>query len=380
MREAGFVMMFQDHSRLIPRYMGRSHSKEEHTNIEHSALPVDFLSTHEKKSPALSNVLRQAFSDMVNQAINYSKGGFAAKDRRRAEQQTRYDAAVRSLSKVQQYLGLRQRPDSKSSEPSGIMLDDLVSSKKSILDLSVVLIAVDLEACEQNHNAITEIGISVLDTIDLIGIPAGDKGVHWKKKIRSKHFRIDEYRNYRHQIWLSGNPDGFEPEFGTSEFISLKEAPSIVAECFRLDVPKWPVPLDRHQVGCLSLHPSGKRNIVLVGHDIEHDIKYLQKLGYNPKNLPNLIDIVDTATLYKAWKHESQKKSLKGILSEFDITAWGLHNAGNDARYTLECAVMIAMAAANTNLGAKGTEMKLLETERVETIFHELGCIEMEFR
>jgi DNA polymerase III alpha subunit (gram-positive type) len=87
------------------------------------------------------------------------------------------------------------------------------------------------------------------------------------------------------------------------------------------------------------------RNIVLVGHDIEADIKYLNVLGFNPCDIPNLREQVDTASMYRAYRREPHTRSLGGILVDLNIAGWDLHNAGNDATYTLQAMVGIALRA-----------------------------------
>lgn len=86
-----------------------------------------------------------------------------------------------------------------------------------------------------------------------------------------------------------------------------------------------------------------KRNIVFVGHDVGADIAYLRQLGYDPSNLSNLVDTVDSATMYRFLRREPNPRSLGSILAELDITGWNLHNAGNDAVYTMQAMLAIAL-------------------------------------
>lgn len=84
-----------------------------------------------------------------------------------------------------------------------------------------------------------------------------------------------------------------------------------------------------------------KRNIILVGHDVDADIRFLRKIGYEINNL-QLHEACDTTTMWKALKREINPRSLAGILAELGITGWNLHNAGNDAVYTLQAMLGIA--------------------------------------
>lgn len=83
-----------------------------------------------------------------------------------------------------------------------------------IFEQDVVFVCVDVEAWERDHNIITEIGISTLDTRDLAGIAPGKDGEHWTKLIRARHFRIEEYKNLHNHEFVSGCADKFEKEFG----------------------------------------------------------------------------------------------------------------------------------------------------------------------
>lgn len=85
-----------------------------------------------------------------------------------------------------------------------------------------------------------------------------------------------------------------------------------------------------------------KRGIVLVGHDVGTDINYLRTIGYEVHNLLSLREIVDTASMWRYVKREQNPRSLGSILVDLNITGWNLHNAGNDAVYTLQAMIKIA--------------------------------------
>ena len=88
-----------------------------------------------------------------------------------------------------------------------------------------------------------------------------------------------------------------------------------------------------------------KRNVILVGHDIATDISYLRKLGYDPYNLANLHEMIDTSLMYRALEREPHPRNLGSILANLGIAGWYLHNAGNDAVYTLQAMIGIAIKA-----------------------------------
>lgn len=86
------------------------------------------------------------------------------------------------------------------------------------------------------------------------------------------------------------------------------------------------------------LEPHTSRNLVLVGHDIAQDIKYFDTLGIHLLDLKNFTRQVDTQEMCQAWQNETQGRGLGKILSQLEIPSKNLHNAGNDAYYTV-CAM-----------------------------------------
>lgn len=85
------------------------------------------------------------------------------------------------------------------------------------------------------------------------------------------------------------------------------------------------------------------RKIAIVGHDIFSDIRYLSSLGVDLFILPNLLDHIDTQDMHQAWRASNQGRGLERVLSELRIISKNLHNAGNDAYYTLCAMVGIAL-------------------------------------
>jgi DNA polymerase III alpha subunit (gram-positive type) len=86
-----------------------------------------------------------------------------------------------------------------------------------------------------------------------------------------------------------------------------------------------------------------KRNIILVGHGVGADISYLKSIGYDVHNLSNLQELVDTALMWQSLKREVNPRNLGSVLAELDIVGWNLHNAGNDAVYTLQAMIGISI-------------------------------------
>jgi hypothetical protein len=160
--------------------------------------------------------------------------------------------------------------------------------------------------------------------------------------------------------FVQGAPDRFEKDFGTTEIISKRDACRIVAGCFKepFSKPQTQEEIDASWEYLSTANEPGiakeERNIIFLGHNPACDVDYLRTLGYDPTNLLNLLAFLDTAALYRAHKKEANPRSVGGILSEFGLTGWNLHNAGNDAVYTMW--IMLATIVAEAEAREKEKE------------------------
>lgn len=341
----------------------------------------------------------------------------AAKKKKAADRTVQILASCRSLTRAQKYFGLRPTP-AKLAEPDMSMSwdeqaafyaqqDSQASVKLDPLDVSKpapfpfdqfpVLVCPDIESYERAHDIITEVGISTLDTLDLIDLPPGHNGENWRKHIRSRHFRIQENTAYRNKDFCIGDPDAFQ--FGDSEFVSIKDIGEEIDSCFQ-----WPFSAPYKHDGSLkfknwnsltaqldaatlrdndsdpALLQKGpkERTILIVGHDIKSDLAYLSKLNSSifaskparttsadahpaeeqlgtsslddqaaraAKALQAIKEALDTAELYKVLMKDQNTRSLAGLLYDLEIPGFYLHNGGNDARYTLEALVAMTIKA-----------------------------------
>lgn len=203
-------------------------------------------------------------------------------------------------------------------------------------DRSVVFIAVDCEAWERNNKIVTEIGFATLDMDDVLNIPPGKNCENWFPKIRHRHFRIKEHLGCRNGTHVEDNADRFE--FGESEIISKRDT-NILAGVFK---PPYSRGFSADKSSTNSSGDNAEhRDIILVGHDTGNDIDYLRQAGFDPLNRSNLLEVLDTAVIWRAFKRELSNRKIGDILYELEMVGWNLHNAGNDAAYTLQ--MMLAM-------------------------------------
>lgn len=210
----------------------------------------------------------------------------------------------------------------------------------------MVFVSIDVEAYEKDHSKILEIGVATLDTRSLLNTPPGADGENWRSKIEARHFLIKENQYLRNHEFVRGCPDRFE--FGTTLVIPLDLAASAVEECFK---PPFGGLVDSS--GGVELED---RKVVLVGHDTQTDLDYLKRLGLYAQSLPGVVDCLDSASLYRTWKQDPQIMSLGKVLADFDIIGWNLHNAGNDAVYTIQ-AMLAVCVRESTIRGSSQTEV-----------------------
>lgn len=100
-----------------------------------------------------------------------------------------------------------------------------------------------------------------------------------------------------------------------------------------------------------------KRKLVFVGHDVRQDIKYLSSVGFEVLTLQGLIGQLDTKEIHQAWRASEQGKGLHHVLNDLLIQSKHLHNAGNDAVFTLRALIGVAIEAIREKeVKAKGEE------------------------
>ena len=393
----GFDIGFQLEGEPRPRYLGRLAHNVAVSELQ-DMIPAEGMVPEERLE--LDNRSLPAFRKKMEFAVlagkNNAQGQKERKKRERVVQMGRWCA---QLKRTQCYLGLRPKVNAKledfDTDPNatweesqaaeeaykvavGILLPPVDFNKPAryLFNLNVIFISVDIEAYERDPKKLTEVGISTLDTLDIVKTPPGEGGVEWTRQIRCRHFRIADHAHLTNEDFVRGCPDDFRLEFGTSEWISANKIPQVVAGCFRApysapgQYERYPTKLS----DCATYGPRieplvnsencPKRNIILVGHGVKSDITYLRSIGYDVSNLGNLLEAVDTIDLWRAWKHEQQAPKLGHILFELEVDGWHLHNAvwtffaryinhdqrlnmqqGNDAAYTMQALVGIALAA-----------------------------------
>ncbi|KAK4988428.1 hypothetical protein LTR50_003942 [Elasticomyces elasticus] len=386
LRDFGLALDFPDHPALRPRWLGHSTSKDHYAFLEKCIPDRRFRFAGEPKgmyAPEVGSL--EAFKAKMEAIAELNK------NRKKGDKSKKKQALLGlqsdssgQVKRVQRYLRLRPRVQGGGHLDSGPVpaspsppLPAVDPSRLSPYDFdsSAVFICIDCESYERNHSLITEIGIATLDTNDIKNIPPGVKGEAWFAKIRARHIRIKEHLHLENRDFVQGCAESFE--FGKSEIVSLKDAPQVIGSCFKepFSAPGSSEPADlldlsdTQSTTTTTTPESPMRNVIILGHDTQQDISYLHTLGYSPLNLSTLLEVMDTRAMYQAHTRNAQPRSLANILYDFDLVGWNLHNAGNDAVYTMHVMLAMAVQGAQDRDGAATKEEKMEQSrERTEEI------------
>lgn len=250
---------------------------------------------------------------------------------------------LNDISLLRQYLGLEKKKD--SAPGSNVAVDP-------------VFIAIDLEAYERDQSKITEVGLAMLDSRHLAACPPESSHVSsWLKKIRSRHFIIKQYKNLLNRKHVKGCPMNFL--FGESQFISRFDANKILKQIFTIKDSAPPSNPDEKKT----------RPVILVGHDIQGDIVYLRKLGFSIDRT-EIINVTDTQKIARSITLPIGLSKLSSALGQNPLY---LHNAGNDATYTMQSLLLMALYGHELPEpdSLKLARDDVLRREKVELAFQE---------
>ncbi|KAF2464640.1 uncharacterized protein BDR25DRAFT_95977 [Lindgomyces ingoldianus] len=367
-RNNGLVSPFPEHPRCTPRYLGRSHSRQQFDDMVEAVPSPSFRAPGEKISPPLEKRTLEYFKQQMEELLDLQRAkGKAQKLKKKQERIIKQQNMGMQFKRAQRYLGLRLAKKNGPNLPGNVDLtweeprksEEEGAGKLSITSINaslpvpfpfekdVVIVSVDVESYERDHNKITEVGIATLDTRDLNGVAPGKDGEAWRSKIRARHLRIYEHRHLNNVEFVSGCAGNFE--FGDSEFVRLDEVSEVIATCFKPPFCNHRKENDSEKSIAELMQKidlSEQRNLIFLGHDPTGDIRYLNQLGFKAMDLPNMLETLDTASLYRVWKREPNPTKLGNILYDFDTVAWNLHNAGNDAVYTVHAMLAICVREA----------------------------------
>ncbi|KAK6344562.1 hypothetical protein TWF696_008193 [Orbilia brochopaga] len=237
----------------------------------------------------------------------------------------------------------KQAKNARSERKKQAQLQNRLNMLKSAAEIvngkqDYAFISIDIESWEKNHDIITELGLS-LYVSNAEHTNLDETGYH----ITSDHIIVKEHRSFKNGDYVADASGNFE--FGKSRYVPLAELQATVASF--MEAARTLPQADELKDSKTSKNRSpetttnSQRQLVLVGHDVNADIEYLRKLGYNSE-LTQFTIIFDTMEMWKGIADTPNGISLTKLCNELGIVAWNVHNAGNDARYTLNA--FLAMA------------------------------------
>lgn len=81
------------------------------------------------------------------------------------------------------------------------------------------------------------------------------------------------------------------------------------------------------------------RKLVLVGHEIQSDLRVLRHLGFDESSVIGIIDTQKIACEVLS----TEPRTLGNFLTEFEYPSRNLHCAGNDAHFTLRLLLLLTI-------------------------------------
>ncbi|GEQ70145.1 hypothetical protein JCM33374_g3821 [Metschnikowia sp. JCM 33374] len=183
-----------------------------------------------------------------------------------------------------------------------------------------VLFCVDVEAWERNTQVVTEIGVSIYD-------PEEQENA-LTPVIRTYHIVIDKNQNKRNGRFVPDHMNNFME--GTSVLLPMYQAKTLLQKLVDKYFGQW-----------------ATKWCTLVGHDLRNDIDYLAKIGIHVP--PSCLQL-DTQKVF-AYSHGSYGASLQNALRTVKQPFAFLHNAANDAYFTVMLALKLCDPNARLALG-----------------------------
>ncbi|KAJ5960448.1 uncharacterized protein N7479_007598 [Penicillium vulpinum] len=342
-----------------PVYLGRSSTSDRKAKLE-NRVP----SPLENWGPWVQLVEPHVFEEFEkNVKLSVASAKVKKNNNKKAIREVQTKKWLECLGRAQAYFGLRPAwqpnvPQLSFANREIEAIDVLKPAKWAFQD-APIFICIDLEWMDIMNGPLTEVGISTLDMLDLQGVVPGDYGHMWLRRIRSRHLRVKEYRNWVNNDYIQGCPGRFR--FGESEFIPSAQISNVVDAAFR---PPYMVPLKEEHV---PQYKNQKRNVILVGLDLHGDITHLQEAGsrvfLDLNGTSSVIrETIDVAELYRVEAGETQKRGLRALLGLLNILSFDLHNAGNDAYYTLHALVRLMLRVAGERpWGYESPEVSIVE-------------------
>lgn len=219
---------------------------------------------------------------------------------------------------IENNVNFRKNP--RLSNPT--MRNHLIELIRNVFGRSSILFAIDVEAWEFSTETVTEIGIAIYDP--------REQQVSLVPSTIHIHIRIKENLNKTNGRYVPNHAMNFNGNitYIMSQTEAVYFTQSLVNYYFS------------------QIQQTGY-SCYLVGHDVKGDVKWMNSLGVN---FPTGYQTIDTNHLCRI-SHGRANISLKKALEAVDIPYAYLHNAGNDAYYTLLLAMKLCDPQSRVRYG-----------------------------
>ena len=100
------------------------------------------------------------------------------------------------------------------------------------MNTNMILLAYDTEGVENPRykpfilNRTSEHGFAWLRIADISHVPPGEHGKNWRPFIKARHWINHDFRRFENKYFCIGNPMGFWPEYGESQYYRASEGPA----------------------------------------------------------------------------------------------------------------------------------------------------------
>lgn len=225
----------------------------------------------------------------------------------------------------------------------------LTNSIKLISQRNTICFSFDIEAFERDNNIITEIGISIYDPRE---------NLHSLNPIfRNYHLIVSESLSLINKNWVLDMKECYL--LGESLVLSLRQCVNFIQNLVNF-----------YMIPDNNISDSWER--AFVGHNIEGDFKWLKSMGVilpDTKPVSHILQVdcnsssrttlvIDTHKIYSAC-YGKEGSSLGKILRLFQLPHAFLHNAGNDAYYTLR--LLLHLCDVNTRVQCSLDDISTLQ-------------------
>lgn len=241
---------------------------------------------------------------------------------------------VNDIGVLRHCLGLYQLP----FEPSN---DQNVTNARIIanqLAAHTIIICLDTEHYTLNSDEMTEIGVAVLHTQDLLQISQAENfGDHGENVLKQAKFHFFRIREKTHLPTTNVHSRGAEGNrFGYERFVTFQQARDFLR---RLLVHTITNVNDLQGYNC---------PVVVLGHSVTHDRDHLngKDLAFDIDALGTVIRYIDTQEIVRNtgnWWNDVGEIGLTSLVTKLGFQHRDCHTACNDVGRTIICAVLLAL-------------------------------------